>query len=379
MSTIFNQHYFRVIVLGVQYIMYYSSQYWLPYFMLLCCAIYLNCCNRHNPVKLHCSEAHFRSVDGIVFLRQKRNAYANMSIAEEWLSYWGKPRKLHSNDTKIPHIDPYPTDYLVNGDISVCSNETFLLMVYPIRFSDREMRDIIRSVIPQGIVINGKTINRVFVIAVDDSNRMGLRQAREEKKQFHDILISRHNDSYYSVPLSVWDGLIWARDHCHHATYIGKFDPDAIVMLGNLIRFLLKASIQRLYGGKRTYNYLRSRTGENVLWTVPFDYPEKRRVDFISGPAVMMTQDVVDYLVTGAEYEPFFAVAADDLMAGAILSRVGINPTELAQRGCPFMIWRNHRTEDYTVLPNCFAVYHDVKNTNTYREIVAFLGKRLYA
>lgn len=358
--------------------MYSSIHYWLLALILLCCILYLNGCNSLRQSILHCSNIPFRSMDGVYFLRQKRNAHANMSIAEEWFYHMGKPKKLHSNDTAVPHIDPYPIDYLVNGDLNICSNDTFLLMLYPIRFSDRAMRDILRSVIPQGIVIDGKTVNRLFVIAIDDKDRMGYRQMREEKKQFHDILISRHNDTYYSVPLSVWDGLIWARDHCHDSAYVGKFDPDAIIMLGNLIGFLLRAPIKRLYGGRVTYNYLKSRTGDSILWTVPFDYPEKRRVDFISGPAVLMTLDVVDYLVTGAEFEPFFAVAADDLMAGAILSRIGISPKELSRNGCPFMIWRKGRWRNDALLPNCFAVYHDVKNISTFREIIAYYGEKIY-
>ena len=135
-----------------------------------------------------------------------RNKYMNMSIANEWRDYWKGTAEYHSNDSKVLYYHPSPIDSVLNRDVSICSSNTFLIMMFPVRINDYSLRQLKRKAIPQGIVIQGKTVNRLFVIALNDNDREGRRRVREEKSNYGDIVISRHQDQYVSVSLSVWDG-----------------------------------------------------------------------------------------------------------------------------------------------------------------------------
>lgn len=129
--------------------------------------------------------------------------------------------------------------------------------------------------------------------------------------------------------MPVWDGYIWIRDHCHSAVFAGKFDSDAVFLLGNLIALLLQYPVKRFYGGRvnpiRTIEPRKENT--TTIHSTPFDYPEERRFSFCSGAAFLLSLDSIDYLVAGAQYEPFF-MCADDLMTGL---KVVAQTPEMAQ------------------------------------------------
>lgn len=311
----------------------------------------------------------------------KRNSHSDPLIIEEWRRVMGPPVKFHSNDSLFTNEDPYPIDYRVNWKVDVCKNNTFLLMMYPIRLKDYEMRQVLRRAVPQDIMVNNSRINRVFVIAIDDDDRESLRRIRNESRVFGDIIISRHPDAYSRIAKSVWDGLIWIREHCSQARFAGKFDPDAVVFLGNLVNYLRNAPTKRYYGGRKLSFSVRPRDERRIKFFYPLDYPYRRSVKFVSGPAALFSMDVVDHLVVGAEYEPLFIANSDDIMFGAILNRVGILPTQLRLRNCSFMVWvqDNHGYYyDYRRIPNGTCVYHYVKKVPLYNEIMEFFGDSLF-
>ena len=226
----------------------------------------------------------------------QRNSHSDPLIIEEWQRVMGPPVKFHSNDSLFTNEDPYPIDYRVNWNVDVCKKDTFLLMMYPIRLKDYEMRQVLRRAVPQDIVLNHSRINRVFVIAIDDNDRESLRKIRNESRVFGDIIVSRHPDAYSRIAKSVWDGLIWVREHCSHARFAGKYDPDAIVFLGNLVNYLRNAPTKRYYGERKLSYYAHPRDEKKAKFFYPLDYPYRRSVKCVSGPAALFSMDVVDHL-----------------------------------------------------------------------------------
>ena len=73
------------------------------------------------------------------------------------------------------------------------------------------------------------------------------------------------------------------------------------------------------------------------IFSIPYDYPYKRRFQYCSGAAYVLSLDSIDYVVTGAQYEPYFN-CAEDLMAGYILNKVGIHPINMGTKHCAFFI-----------------------------------------
>lgn len=103
-----------------------------------------------------------------------------MSIANEWQNYWKGSKQYVSKDHEVVFIYPSPIDSYLNQDVDICSSNTFLIMMFPVRLNSFPLRQLIRKAIPQGIVINGKVINRLFVIAIADNDREGHMRIREE-------------------------------------------------------------------------------------------------------------------------------------------------------------------------------------------------------
>lgn len=325
-----------------------------------------------DPVTV--SYNNYRLYDSVSVIRGEKKPY-NTTIVEEFEGKMGGKHKLQTNDTLVPFVDPYPIDSIINRNVRVCTKDTFFIAIFPIRSSHYRMRQLLRRVVPQGMVVKNRVIHRIFVVGIDDNDRQTMRAIREENAAYGDIVVSRHKESYYGITILVWNGLMWVKEHCNQAQYVAKFDPDAIIFMDNIIAVLEKAPKNRFFGGRKLSHVMQPR--KNVtLWCLPYDYPERRNVIYLSGPAMLLSMDLVDYLLIGADYEPFFA-GNDDIMVGSILNRVGIFPQSIGLDNCPFMVWTSDNSSyyrDYRVLPNCVCVYHDVKNYAKYCEIVQFFN-----
>ena len=313
----------------------------------------------------------YRLTDGAMY--EHRSILFNETVIREYNIKLGVKHKLITNDTLVPFVDPYPIDSVVNRNVRICSNSTFLLMIYLIRSKDYRMRQILRRIIPQGVIVKERQINRVFVIGVDDTDRKTIQSIQAENKQWGDIVVSRNKESYAITPILLWDGLMWAKGHCSQTVFVGKFDPDAVVFLDNLIEALTTAPTYHFYGGRVIPGMMQPRTTLKAR-CLPYDYPERRHIQFLSGPAMLLSSDLIDYLLIGAEYEPYFS-AADDVMVGAVLNRIGVFPQVLGSDDCPFMIWKRDKHNyyaDYKLIPKCTSVYHDVKSIDQYCELIEY-------
>lgn len=313
------------------------------------------------------------------------NKNVNMSLIDEYFSHWGSPKSIHFNDTQVHYHTPNPTDSVMNRDVKVCSNDTFLLMMFPIIRNAFALRQIIRRAIPQGIMIQGKRINHVFVVAVSDDEREAMKTIRREKESYGDIVISRHYDRFALVHLSIWDGYVWVREHCRSATFTGKFDSDAIHFLGNYVSLLMQYPKKRFFGGRYSGEktmQARNRSLPVGLYSVPYDYPLIKHFHSISGAASIISVDVIDYLMIGTMYEPYF-VCAEDFMTSVILDGMGIKPIYMGTELCPYMVFNNKwfcdgRFMNLSNVPNCLCCYHGIKNVTEYNKTIAFFGNRLY-
>lgn len=107
-----------------------------------------------------------------------RNQYANLSVVEEWNSIWSGVRSFHSNDTMVLYKRAAPIDSIINRNVRICSPDTFLIMMTPVRKQDYSIRQLLRKIIPQGLVIQGKKINRVFIVSIMDNEREQIKEIR---------------------------------------------------------------------------------------------------------------------------------------------------------------------------------------------------------
>lgn len=303
----------------------------------------------------------------------------NTTVIREWESLKGTVYPFKSKDGMVIEERPYPADYYHNQGVSVCHGDTFLVLLYLSRVRDAGIRNLIRRNTPQGIVINGKKVNRVFIVAV--SNKENMPFIQKEKEEYGDIIISPHHDSKSTIAKSAWDGFMWIRHHCKSAVFAAKADPDEVIFLGNLINYLSHVPRVRFYGGNYREFVMKARKEGDILVYFPSDYPYVTKVSYVSGALVILSLDIIDYLIVGAKYEPFFGRSTDDFMIGAVLNRVGIYPYRINLPNCTLLELTtdpNNSYEDYIRVSNQVVVYHGMKREKQLAEALDVFGSRVF-
>ena len=286
---------------------------------------------------------------------------------------------FHTTDKEWEGSKPYSIDYSVNRGIHVCQNDTFLLAVFLSRSNSREMRDVIRQLIPQNTIVNGRRVNHVFVVAYEDNDRESILSIRKENEEYGDIIVSLHEDKYILLTTTSFNAYTWIAYHCTTTQYVGKFDLDTFIFWGNLIQYLEQAPRYGYFGGRRLGYAFQTRCSSQKNYAVPCDYPVKRYVKYNSGGGILFSRDIIEYLVVGEMYQPLF-VTAEDIMTGAVLNDAGIIPTELKMNGCKYMVWiqDNHGYyKNYTRIPRGISVFHYVKRIERYKEMIQYFRNRL--
>ena len=305
----------------------------------------------------------------------------NWTVVKEWESLKEPLQPFISNDSLIVEERPYPFDYVQNQDVHVCQEDTYLVLLYLSRVNEVGIRNLIRRNVPQGVVINGKKVNRLFVIAVRNSDKSNMHFIRQEKKEYGDIIISPHQDSKSRIAISVWDGFLWIRNHCSHAVFAAKVDPDEVIFLGNLINYLSHVPTKRFYGGNYRECVMKARKDGDLFVYFPKDYPYCTKVYYVSGALAILTIDLIDHLIVGAMYEPFFGLCTDDFMIGAVLNRVGILPQRLTFPNCTLLelnLNPNNSYVDYVRVSDHVVVYHGMKKEKQLAEALQVFSNRIF-
>lgn len=305
----------------------------------------------------------------------------NRTVVKEWESLKRTVHPFKSKDEEIVDERPHPADYLQNQDVSVCHQNTYLVLLYPSRVLDASIRNLIRRNVPQGIVISGKKVNRVFVVAVRYSDRRNMLFIQKEKEKYGDILISPHEDSKSRIAKSVWDGFLWVRHHCKHAVFAAKADPDEVIFLGNLINYLGRVPTTRFYGGNYREFVMKARKKGDRFRYFPMDYPYVTWVSYVSGALIILSLDVIDHLIVGAQYEPFFGSWTDDFMVGAVLNRVRIYPHRNYLLNCTLLQLNTEQTlsySDFKRVSNLVVVYHGMKKASQLAAALRAFGNRMF-
>ena len=281
--------------------------------------------------------------------------------------YEAYKRNYNASERCVSH-DPdfHPLSYQVKQNMkwshrSVCSNDTFLLLMFFTYHQDVERRNLIRRYIKQGMVVNGKVINYVQIIAGNDTDLLS--QYEQENSEYNDLLISLHKDIREYWTITVLDAYMWVRDYCRQAHFVSKVDGDVWVHLGNLVQHLRTVTTCLYYGGHTVNGILHSGRYYKRVKSSPSDCPE-HRVSFNLGGANIMSQAVVPYVSIGTRYLDYVLPAAEDVLMGFMLRKAGINATSI--RGfTPFVFYERLSSG---VIPKD-VIYVHVRGMNTIREL----------
>lgn len=252
---------------------------------------------------------------------------------------------------------------LWNGN-PVCQKDSFILLMYFVHKKDVERRQVIREYVKQSMVVDGKKINYVIVVASPLNDTQVINALKEENDKYGDILISLHEDNYRLVPITILDAFYWVREYCKTVSFVARIDGDVWVHLGNLIGYLQEIPQSRVLVGMRcrlTANYTFVYKG---VPNIPFDYP--RPVVFVAGGAYVVSRDVVPYISIGAHYLDVVLPVSEDIIVTEILRRAGIGIYPSLRN---YKLFINYRSN--TNAPPNVVFFHNIKDISLFKSIYA--------
>ena len=260
--------------------------------------------------------------------------------------------KFVTNDTSFPFTNYVMKQNMAWDHRSVCSNDTFVLVVYLVSQKDYERRRLIREYVKQNMIVDGKRINYVFAVASENETTMI--PLKKENELYHDLLVSVHVDNYANVTYTILDSFMWIRDYCYQPPFIARVDGDAWVHFGNLVHYLKNVSSVGFYGGypinppfTRAFRYKK-------VQIIPNDYIE-RRWFYIAGGAYILSSDLVPYINIGTEYLDIILPVAEDAVIGEIMIMMDVKPYKKSE---DYIVYSNlgwHK--DRIVPPNAIFIH----------------------
>ena len=191
--------------------------------------------------------------------------------------------KFKTNDTGYESINYRIRPNVLWNNHSVCRSDSFAMILYLMFKWDYERRSFLRQHLAKGMIVKGKRLEYMFVVAVEEDNHQLQSKLQEENAIYGDMLLSLHKDNRANITLTVLDALLWSRDHCSEVSYVMKVDGDSFVHLGNLVDYLITAPRTRFYGGLAIHDTYRRRSVERRPWYVPDDYPLEKTYYFNLG------------------------------------------------------------------------------------------------
>lgn len=231
-----------------------------------------------------------------------------------------------SNDTGYIPLTYNMKQNMMWNHRSVCTNKTFVLLMYYTCRQELDTRNLIRHYVKQGMIIDGMTVNYVMIVAAGANETDALNELKKENEEFNDLLVSLHEDNYRNWPITVLDAYMWVRDYCLQASYTVKVDGDTWVHLGNLIHFLHDAPRDKFYGGRLCSEFYRGgQKYKGIVKIHPNDYPGKKIV-FNFGCCNALSRDVIPFVNIGAQFMDYIWPAAEDSLIAEILRKGGIHP-----------------------------------------------------
>ena len=252
---------------------------------------------------------------------------------------------------------------LWNGN-PVCQKDSFILLMYFVHKKDVERRQVIREYVKQSMVVDGKKISYVFVVASPLNDTQVINALKEENLQYGDILISMHEDNYRLVPITILDAFYWVREYCKTVSFVARIDGDVWVHLGNLVGYLQEVPQSRLLTGgiwRVTANYTVVHKG---VPNIPFDYP--RPIVFVAGGAYVVSRDVVPFIPIGSQYLEVLLPISEDIMVSEILRRVGVGIFTSLRKYHFFLQYRS-----YMSIPPNIVFVHNIKDISLFKSIYA--------
>ena len=296
-----------------------------------------------------------------MFIPFKKYKYSY--VHEAFRSHNQTIHKFVTNDTSFR-----PTNYVMKQNMvwdhrSVCSNDTFVFLFYPVFQKDYKRRQLIREYVKQDMIVDGKQINYMIVVATDDKTVIsGL---EKENELFHDLLVSVHVDNYANLTYTTLDSFMWVRDYCKTAQFVSKVDGDTWTHFGNLVHYLKSVPCSSFYGGLPWGAFFRPGGRTHGSQVTPYDYVGRGFI-FNVGGAYILSADLIPFINIGTEYVDVIVPGCEDCMIGEILGMIGV---KLYGKSKDYIVYINITPGKLGIIPPNSIFIHNLKSMPLLSEV----------
>ncbi|XP_063226361.1 beta-1,3-galactosyltransferase 5-like [Bacillus rossius redtenbacheri] len=145
----------------------------------------------------------------------------------------------------------------------------------------------------------------------------------EEADLYGDVVQSRNADGYRRLPLKTLSLLQWVDAHCAGARFVLKTDDDMFINVEELLRFVRDhADARDTIFGLLARGWKPIRSPDNKYHVTLEQFPEPVLPDFTTGPAYLLTGDLVRRMHEAALRRRFVPLE-DVLFTGLVAGDVG--------------------------------------------------------
>ncbi|CAG9101447.1 unnamed protein product [Plutella xylostella] len=163
---------------------------------------------------------------------------------------------------------------------------------------------------------------------------------RAEDELYGDIIIGNSRDSYSNLTLKTLSMLEWVHTYCPEVPRLLKADDDMFINIPRLLKFMdARKNETRTIWGRVFERLSPQRSLRSKYYLSPRQYPSNLFPDFTSGPAYLMTTDVVGELLEAAGQEPYLRLE-DVFVTGVLASKLKIkrqNAAEFYNKQVPYL------------------------------------------
>lgn len=150
----------------------------------------------------------------------------------------------------------------------------------------------------------------------------------KENDRYGDIIEANFVDHYLNLTLKTVSMLEWAKTYCSESRFVLKTDDDMFINVPLLLAFIrAKNHERRAIFGRLASGWMPIRNRKSKYYIDTATYVRARYPDFLTGPAYLLTNDVVEEMYRRTLEVPFF-VLEDVLLTGFVgeslsIKRVG--------------------------------------------------------
>lgn len=145
-----------------------------------------------------------------------------------------------------------------------------------------------------------------------------------ENMMYADMIRGNFVDSYNNLTLKTISALEWTHWHCPLAKYVLKTDDDMFINVPKLMEFLDTLKAKRKIYGRRAENWMPVRNKRSKYYVSYAQYSSRYFPYFTTGPAYLLTGDIVAELYAQALATAFLKLE-DVFMTGIVADVLGID------------------------------------------------------